>query len=34
MTSGQLSMPVFQSLESFWPGVLVSYSSLKFLTAD
>uniref|UniRef100_A0A915PQ53 alpha-1,2-Mannosidase n=1 Tax=Setaria digitata TaxID=48799 RepID=A0A915PQ53_9BILA len=22
MTSGQLSMPIFQSLESFWPGVL------------
>ncbi|VDP12056.1 unnamed protein product [Onchocerca flexuosa] len=22
MTSGQLSMPIFQSLESFWPGIL------------
>uniref|UniRef100_A0A1I8EQU7 alpha-1,2-Mannosidase n=2 Tax=Wuchereria bancrofti TaxID=6293 RepID=A0A1I8EQU7_WUCBA len=22
MTTGQLSMPIFQSLESFWPGVL------------
>uniref|UniRef100_A0A1I7VR31 alpha-1,2-Mannosidase n=1 Tax=Loa loa TaxID=7209 RepID=A0A1I7VR31_LOALO len=22
MTSGQLSMPIFQSLESFWPGLL------------
>lgn len=25
MTKAQVSLPIFQSLEAFWPGVLVSF---------
>jgi mannosidase alpha-like ER degradation enhancer 2 len=31
MTKGQVNFPVFQSLEAFWPGVLVSQTFLKHL---
>lgn len=32
MTKGQVTLPVFQSLEAYWPGVLSLVGRQRFLT--